>query len=53
MFLTWEALYFRHPTSTLCKRGSEWKWRRLAEDEAEVGAETASKVYVHPLKTLK
>ena len=52
MFVPWEALNLRQPTTALCVQGAERKRRRLSEKEVQAGEATAFKVYIQPLETL-
>ena len=42
----------RHPATTQCARGAEWKRRRLAEEELRESTERAFEAYGSPLKIL-
>ena len=49
MFVSNKALNGRHLTTAFCRRGAERKRRRLAEEEAQAGAEAAFTAYGIPL----
>ena len=49
MFVPQKALNVWHPTNTLCRRGIERKWSRLAEEKAWEGTERELTAYGSPL----
>ena len=49
MFVPWGAINRNHPTTGLCKRGAEWKRRRMVEEEAREGEVIAFRAYGQPL----
>ena len=49
MFVPWEILNRRHPTTDLCARGAERKLQWMAKEEAREGDALVSKAYGHPL----
>ena len=53
MFVPWEALNHKHPTTYLYTRGLERKHQRLDEEEARVVADTAFREYGQPLETVQ
>ena len=52
MFVSCSVLNQHHPTTYLCARGAEQKWRRLVEEESLVGSETAFWAYDQSLATV-
>ena len=52
MFVLWESLNRRHPTTALCAQGAKQKSRRLEEDEARAGAAMEFQEYGWTMETV-
>ena len=53
IFVPCKALNGRHPSTAMCNRGRERKYKRLVAEEAQaVAEETVFQAYGHPLSTI-
>ena len=52
MLVPRRALNARHPSTAQCKKGTEWKRRRLAEADTRESTEQAFEVYGEPIKNV-
>ena len=53
MLVPWRALNRRHHATELCRKGSERKRRRIAEEELRDSTERAFEAYGKPIETVK